>query len=293
MIDKLYVDRMEQAMKHKKYFIDIIRKLHDSGTPQEVLQGVFELREPRRILDFGCGSGLLTYELAKAFPLTQVDGFDQSYYMVDVATERFRADNLFFTASSEMIERGAPYDYIILSSVLHEIYSINASFNDVGRFLDLLSGFLKEDGYIISRDNYLSPYGDKDMVLSITPPAYQDMKDFLGDLLGYVKNKFREDYLKIEWNDQLKQISGPEASIKELINKYTWGRNSLPREAKEKLFFFKVGDWSEILLKSQLNHVGSFIYKDNDYLRYLQDFCMISTEGFHTHIWTILQKRNI
>lgn len=290
MIDKQYVNRMEQAMKHKKHFIDIIRKLHDSGTPQEVLQGVFESREPRRILDFGCGSGLLAYELAKAFPLTQVDGFDQSYDMVDVATERFRANNLFFTASNEMIECGAPYDYIILSSVLHEIYSTNASLNDVGRFLNLLSGLLKEDGYIISRDNYLSPYGDKDMVLNITSPAYRDMKDFLGDLLGYVKNKFREDYLKIEWNDQLKQISGPEASIKEFINKYTWGRNSLPREAKEKLFFFQVNDWPRMLIKSPLERVGNFIYKDQDYLDYLRRFCVMSPDGFHTHLWTILQK---
>lgn len=290
MIDKLYIDRMEQAMKHKKYFIDIIRKLHDSGTPQEVLQGVFESREPRRILDFGCGSGLLAYELAKAFPLTQVDGLDQSYDMAEIATERFRKDNLFFTANEEMIERGAPYDYIILSSVLHEIYSINASFNEVGRLLNFLSSLLVPNGYIITRDNYVSPYGDKDMVMGIASSAYNDVKEFFNELLRHTKTKFRADYMKIVWDDNFKRISGPEAIIKEFLNKYTWGRNSLPREAKEKLFFFKVSDWSQILLKSQLNRVGSYIYKDQDYLDYLGNFCLISHESFHTHLWTILQK---
>lgn len=44
-----------------------------------------DLEEPLRILDAGCGSGLLTRELLGRFPLSRIDAFDISEAMLDVA----------------------------------------------------------------------------------------------------------------------------------------------------------------------------------------------------------------
>src|SRR5574344_1381862 len=115
-MDNRYVERMEQAFKHKRYFIDIIRQLSGSRTPQQMLNTAIygynlgDMNHPY-ILDYGCGSGLLTYRLAEAFPYATVIGYDQSLEMVEIARERFSAPNLHFTTRKDEVE-GKGYDYI-------------------------------------------------------------------------------------------------------------------------------------------------------------------------------------
>ena len=60
----------------------------ERARPSRELIARIPLRKPRRILDLGCGSGLSTIELARAFPKSEIVGVDLSPDMLKAAAKR-------------------------------------------------------------------------------------------------------------------------------------------------------------------------------------------------------------
>ena len=60
----------------------------ERARPSRELIARIPLREPRRILDLGCGSGLSTLELSRAFPGAEIVGVDISADMLTAAAKR-------------------------------------------------------------------------------------------------------------------------------------------------------------------------------------------------------------
>jgi SAM-dependent methyltransferase len=77
---------------------------------------------PRRILDFGCGSGTLEPFLMQSFPGAELYGCDVSLDSISVAQEKFPEANFFpISAPNELAHYRGVFDLIIASCVLHHI----------------------------------------------------------------------------------------------------------------------------------------------------------------------------
>ncbi|MBE0429437.1 MAG: class I SAM-dependent methyltransferase [Thermoleophilia bacterium] len=71
-----------------------------------------------RILDYGCGIGLLTAQMARHLPRARLNGYDVSAVSIAKIGSEIAARGL-FTQDFSMI--GHDYDLIVMSSVLHHI----------------------------------------------------------------------------------------------------------------------------------------------------------------------------
>ncbi len=71
-----------------------------------------------RILDFGCGVGLLSSYLKETFPQATVDGFDPSEGSIAQVSPKIRAGGMF---TSDWSEVSRHYDLIVVTNVMHHV----------------------------------------------------------------------------------------------------------------------------------------------------------------------------
>ena len=72
-----------------------------------------------KILDFGCGVGLLARCIRQTFPDAELHGYDESVEMVPHAAKHATAARSRFTADANALDHD--YDLIIVANVLHHI----------------------------------------------------------------------------------------------------------------------------------------------------------------------------
>ena len=72
----------------------------------------------RKILDFGCGIGLLSAAIADLRPDDCVHGFDVSRQSLDLVEAKLRARGVF---TSDLEELQADYDMIVVANVMHHV----------------------------------------------------------------------------------------------------------------------------------------------------------------------------
>lgn len=71
-----------------------------------------------RVLDFGCGIGLLSRALAKQFPAARRDGFDPSSQSIAAIDPELRRSGRF---TSDINELSRDYDAIVVANVMHHV----------------------------------------------------------------------------------------------------------------------------------------------------------------------------
>ena len=71
-----------------------------------------------RILDYGCGIGLVSGQIKQLLPNTRIDGYDVSKGSLDQIDSALRSQGIF---TSETAELGADYNVVIMANVLHHI----------------------------------------------------------------------------------------------------------------------------------------------------------------------------
>jgi SAM-dependent methyltransferase len=71
-----------------------------------------------RILDFGCGVGLLSGFLGECFPEAQIDGFDVSAASIERVPSAIRMGGLFTSNTRELAQ---DYQLIVIANVLHHV----------------------------------------------------------------------------------------------------------------------------------------------------------------------------
>lgn len=75
-------------------------------------------RRACKILDYGCGVGLVCSELKGYLPEAQIDGFDVSQASLQRIDPALRAQGFF---SSRVTELGSDYDVVLFANVMHHI----------------------------------------------------------------------------------------------------------------------------------------------------------------------------
>ncbi len=76
------------------------------------------VRANGRILDYGCGVGILARYLRRRVPKMQVDGFDVSANSLERIDPELRSQGVF---TSDLAELGTNYEVVVLANVLHHI----------------------------------------------------------------------------------------------------------------------------------------------------------------------------
>ncbi|MFQ5736667.1 MAG: methyltransferase domain-containing protein [Thermodesulfobacteriota bacterium] len=110
-----------------------------------------ELKPGSRVLEVGCGTGLLTVEAVKT--KARIFTLDVSYELLDLARKKKGAGKAAFSCASayELGFRDGSFDYVIGMSVLHHL--------DMDKALSEFSRVLKDGGRLIfSEPNMLNPH---------------------------------------------------------------------------------------------------------------------------------------
>jgi len=71
-----------------------------------------------RILDYGCGTGLVSEQLKKALPAARVDGYDVSVKSLEQMGAALRSQGEFVSSTSKL---PGNYDVVLIANVLHHI----------------------------------------------------------------------------------------------------------------------------------------------------------------------------
>lgn len=71
-----------------------------------------------RILDYGCGVGLVSRQLKDCMPEAQVDGYDPSALSLDRVETTLRSQGVFVNKTDEL---EGNYDIVVMANVLHHV----------------------------------------------------------------------------------------------------------------------------------------------------------------------------
>ncbi len=138
-----------------KVYYDLEANIYDDFHP-EIMEGDYqwylehlkkiygkENREPKKILDFGCGTGFVSQILLNSkIPYQKLVCLDTSKEMLGITKLKLNGvPNVWFVQSLDEI-KGETFDLIALNSVLHHL-------PDPGKILCHLDSFLVSGGYIM------------------------------------------------------------------------------------------------------------------------------------------------
>ncbi len=251
-----YVARMNSSMKYK----------------QEILSHI----TGEKVLDFGCGTGMLASLIKERSPLSYVVGYDASEEMLEVAQTYGRADVKFTKVFPTEC-----FDTIILSGVLHEVFSYENGMVSVIELLKELKGLLYENGKIIVREGL------------VTDKKEQMQASFINQLDGF--NFYAKYSNQYEWKvpnlileESGYKVVGCAEAVLEFLNKYTWGWQSLPREIDEKVYFADFFDWNSIEKSLELTMTIRTVLQ-KDYYKFLNKKVYNYSKG-DTHIIVEFRK---
>jgi 2-polyprenyl-3-methyl-5-hydroxy-6-metoxy-1,4-benzoquinol methylase len=151
----------------------------------------FELVEshvPRRgkILDFGCGYGMLSHFLALKSPARQVLGIDLNRARIEVAMRSSKGHpQVSFQLGDVRDFQGIPFDAVVMTDVLHHIDE-----DHVRVLLRIIRSCLSDQGTLVVLDVDRSPLPKFyttyliDRLLNITRSLHYRSRDLLVRLLG-------------------------------------------------------------------------------------------------------------
>ena len=251
-----YNKEMQKGMEDKLFFLDRLPK-----------------NENYVFVDFGCADGSMINALASIFDSEGVSnktyiGYDISETMIDIAKTNYHgpanADVIFTTNCAEVEKRFNPYrkTVLILSSVIHEVYSYANDGNDIATFWKrvLNTGF----DYIVIRDMCPSEDIDRKSVgwieQRIRQMADRDMlKDFENEWGSISNNRNLTHFLlkyrwKVNWNREVHENYFP-ISTNLLVQMFNEGFNidyferfRLPwwEQCWKKDFDIKINDYTHV-----------------------------------------------
>ena len=240
-----YYDRMDSALGDKKKIIDKLNEYYPN----------IEERKNIRVLDAGCGSGLLSMEIAKqGYSVLGIDAdIDcSSYSYVETIDGNTQKVNFFQLDIKDMLKLVDTFDVVIFCSVLHELYSYNDyDKRAVCKAIDDAREILKPNGLLIIRDG-------------ITDEEYIDI--FRPDL--HMTPEFRHLY---DMYGEYSNVPQQDRTLQERLYTCSWGRQSFNREKDEVVHFLTEFSWISIVGVSGFHNLSFDSYFQESYRKHIEN----------------------
>jgi len=154
--EDLVSDQTDFFSKDRSYF-----SRHKSKILKQVWRG--RLRQPEKILEFGCGVGLNLPFILEAFPKSRIYGSDISEQSLDKVREEQK--NISCVSDRELDQQ--TFDLILISCVFHHIQP-----QDRERVMERVRNLLKPDGILCVVEH--NPYNPVTRHLVNTCPFDED-----------------------------------------------------------------------------------------------------------------------
>lgn len=211
-----------------------------------------------KILDVGCGSGILMKQILKLNPTLDIMGID-----INDQSVQYCLDQGLNVKKSSLEDLNEKFDTIIFSSVLHEFSSYAEQPNTYSALpiinaLNKAYNLLNPNGIIIIRDGIK---GD-DIMADMAAYEIDERQSFI----KYVRENPIYNNVHYEINGQY--ITAPENVIKEFLFTYTWGPDSYSRELQEKYGILTVDEWQRVVKFCKFNILSTTISAE-EYAKYL------------------------
>jgi len=196
------------------------------------------------IIDFGCGSGVLTHMLAEKYPDATVYGIESCPEIAAVAAAGAKENEIICNSWPENVVANT----VIFSSVLHEVYSYPTVENpepfDIIRVIAILHkayNMLAKDGILLIRDG---AYCNE---IDIAKIRFKN-EDGVYWFKRFVK-EFKAPLLCDQYECNIKENSviASKCMIKEFLYTYTWGPESWPREIQESMGVLPLENYKKVL----------------------------------------------
>lgn len=204
-----------------------------------------------KIVELGCGNGVVLDLVSRAFPNSKIEGFEISKKIAKKAQNRKYINKnvkVFVGDATKKLEKDDSCDTVILCSTLHEIYSFSGERNAI-KALELAYKMLKKDGRLIIRDGF-RPEKETVYLELRSPEAKEKFFRFAKDFKPYkIKYKKMKDG-RIEMSNQ---------DLVEFLSKYFYDTN-WGIETKEQFGIFTLKEYHSILKKMGFQIVQSSKY---------------------------------
>lgn len=217
---------------------------YNEGMRKSILDKLFFIPYvgTKSFVDFGCADGTLLSYLYQMFPESRLFGIDNNDTMIELADEKLKslgADVTFFFQFSDWWNHIKECDTLILSSVIHEIYSY-CSLEKIDEFWSYVySGGFK---YIAIRDLGIRKFEDK-------PSNVSDISKILRHADRKQLTEFEDTWGTITNNKNLLHF----------LLKYKWTEN-WRREVKENYLGLYIEDF---LAKIPDNYTIDYFHEFN------------------------------
>lgn len=164
------------------------------------------------LIDFGCADGALLNEISKIHDVELI-GYDIDESMLNISRDRFPHIN-FLSNWEEVMSKidETKSNAILLSSVIHEVYSYGTS-REIGKFWNQI--FDSKIKYIIIRDMIPSSNFDKMNIIDIKKIKEKSDPKYLGEFENYwgdITTSFR---VLLHWLLKYKYVNNWKRELKE------------------------------------------------------------------------------
>lgn len=217
----------------------------------------------KKILDVGCGSGILMQAIKAVNPDAKIVGIDINQSAVDTCVEQ--GLDVRNATLSDLVKSGETFDCVIFSSVLHEFssYDEKAPFTEkpIEDAIADASKITDKGGFIIIRDGIRVAENGRVELVKIN---FKNPEDAI-----WIE-RFKKDFPDYHESVQLEPGVLSKENAKEFLYTFTWGDKSWPREVQERFGIMTIENWEAMARRNGFD-IKNLMISAEEYKKYLKD----------------------
>jgi SAM-dependent methyltransferase len=217
----------------------------------------------KKILDVGCGSGILMQAIQAVNPDAKIVGIDINQSAVDTCVEQ--GLDVRNATLSDLVKSGETFDCVIFSSVLHEFssYDEKAPFTEkpIEDAIADASKITDKGGFIIIRDGIRVAENGRVELVKI---HFKNPEDAI-----WIE-RFKKEFPDYHESVQLEPGVLSKENAKEFLYTFTWGDKSWPREVQERFGIMTIENWEAMARRNGFD-IKNLMISAEEYKKYLKD----------------------